>query len=100
MIGNIFEFVNGVATLIGWLVIVGGTLWLLSKWLESRSAEREFLADRAKREKFEEYLHTQKPDAYRRYVELRREHAGDSEWHWHGIAQEAGIPPAEILKNS
>jgi hypothetical protein len=100
MIGAIFEFLNGIATLIGWLAMVGGGLWLVSKWLESRNAERAFKVDAAKRLKFEEYLEREKPEAFKRYIELTREHCRHPEWHWHGIAQEAGIPSAEILRNS
>lgn len=100
MIRDLFAFLNDAATVIGWIAIIGGLLWLVGEFFKSSNAQREAQADYDNMVRFEDFLRTERPDAFKRYQELKREYRLDGEIvHWHGIAQEIGLPIIEIVKD-
>lgn len=104
MIGDAFEFADGLARIIGWLTIIGGVLWLVQKILVENRTVREKREDELAQAKFEEYLRIQCPDKFTRYNRIRDRYWDNAVYqhtdqvHWHQIAQEADIPIIEILK--
>lgn len=99
MIGNIFEALDGLARVIGWIGMIYGILWLVKEHLVSEREIKEGIADREAQMKFEAYLRENEPLKYNRYRDIsdRMRSEGD-DTHWHRFAQDAGVPNIEILK--
>jgi hypothetical protein len=103
VLGPVFSAVSPFAHALGWIVIAGGSLWLLSKYLKEKESIKEAERDRCAQMKFEKYLANEEPDKYRIYQIVRDRYIMDRtssefEVHWHKIAQEAGVSIFEIIK--
>ncbi|MEQ1597647.1 MAG: hypothetical protein ABL985_21410 [Casimicrobium sp.] len=99
MFSYVFEQLNGLASVIGWIAIVYGILWVAGKISEDHRARIEAQQDQEAMLKFEAFLVEEHPEKYNRYRDIRREYGcQNKDAHWHKIAQEAGFPISEIIK--
>ena len=103
VLGPVFSAVTPFVHALGWIVLAGGALWLVSKHLQEKEAIKEVTEDRDAQMKFELYLATEALDKYRTYKDAKDRYETERltsglDVHWHKIAQESGTPIIEIIK--
>ncbi|WP_157093114.1 hypothetical protein [Paraurantiacibacter namhicola] len=100
MVGDLLAFIDTLARIIGWVVIVGALFWAISRHFADRAAYEHSVRDREAEYAFAQYLKQEDPERYSRYVDHKRIYAlEDPELHWHQVAQRVGVPTAEIIKD-
>ena len=103
LLGPIVSAMTPFVHTLGWIVLVGAVLWLISKYLKEKEEIRYAAEQGEAQMKFEMYLSTEEPDKYRKYERIKDKHDLEENSdglavHWHQIAQEAEVPIIEIIK--